>query len=253
MTMQDIISKVQKLRRLATSSNVHEAAAAAAAADRLIQEHRLHESEIEAQAGAVEEKPTEDFEPLIVGTRTHTATWRYRLALNLAHHYDVACYSSWRKNASGQVDRTLHLIGRKSDVETMRYQDAYFTLEIERLARASGLRGRAALNSFRLGAVSGLFEAMRASKQAVMQEARQDASVSKQSAAIVLASRYGDAKSARDKLHPDLKGGRAVPSNVSNYEAFSAGRRAGAGLYTGGQIAGGGTGRALGPGGKVSP
>ncbi len=250
MTMQDIISKVQKLRRLATSSNVHEAAAAAAAADRLIQEHRLHESEIEGQAGAVEEKPTEDYEPLIVGTSTHTATWRYRLALNLAHHYDVACFYGWRKNlASGQVDRTLHLIGRKSDVETVRYQDAYFTLEIERLARTSGLRGRAALNSFRQGAVAGLLEAMRASKQAVMQEARADAN--KQSAAIVLASRYAESKTAMDKLHPDLKSGRALPSNVSNYDAFAAGRRAGAGLYTGGQIAGGGATRVLGSGGSL--
>src|SRR2546421_209940 len=50
MTNEAVIEKVRKLRALATSQNAHEAAAAAAAADKLIQEHRLSEAELHAHA-----------------------------------------------------------------------------------------------------------------------------------------------------------------------------------------------------------
>ena len=58
-TVEEVIAKVQKLCRLATSTNVHEAAAAAAAADRLIQEHDLAEAQLQSEGVTGAEAPTD--------------------------------------------------------------------------------------------------------------------------------------------------------------------------------------------------
>lgn len=244
MNIQDVLEKVRKLRALATSANVHEAANAAAAADRLIQEHRLHESQIEASTpDASREKAEESPDPLGFGARVQG--WRWRLAVLLCAHYEVACYSSWRNG-----ERTLHMVGRKSDVETVRYQVAYFTTEIDRLA-AQHTRigeGRAFFNAFRLGAVSGLIEAMAVEKRdAVTHTASGPIRGVGRQAAMVLVSRAKEARAEMERHHDFAKGGGPSWGRARDERGYSSGKRAGSGLSAAGKARlGGGSGRLLG-------
>lgn len=228
MNIKDVIEKVRKLRALATSSNVNEAANAAAAADKLIQEYRLQEAQLESEGHAANEKPEEDGEPLFFGARVQG--WRWRLASLLARHYDVACYSSWMRDARGNNSRTLHMIGRKSDIETSRYQIAYFAIEIDRLAGATMKgRGKRGANAFRLGAVQGVYNAMYEAKRATQQAAPINSQGS--SAAMVLADRSKESRAEMAKRHPDLRrGGGPNISAASDGDAYNAGERAGRGL-----------------------
>jgi hypothetical protein len=52
--LESVIAKIKALRALATSSNVHEAAAAAAQAEALLQKHRLDEAALEASSAPTE-------------------------------------------------------------------------------------------------------------------------------------------------------------------------------------------------------
>src|SRR4029079_8147154 len=88
-----LIAKIQKLRALASSANVHEAAAAAAAAERLIQEHNLSEAEVATGAGD-EDEPVEASE--IAGTMKQLETWKGELFHFLLKAYQCSGY--WQRS-----------------------------------------------------------------------------------------------------------------------------------------------------------
>lgn len=213
MTTQDIIDRIRKLRRLATSSNEHEAATAAAIADKLIQEHRLEEAAIEGDEHAtipIEEDP-EFFD---LGRRVNS--WQWYLYTRLIHHYDVAGYSSWRKG-----NRTLHMIGRKDDIDIVKFQCAFFTAEINRLAlHVAGGQGRSALNSFRLGAVQGILQALREAKAAAMAQAST-------STAMVLVNRKKEADDALNAKFPEMKNAQEPNVNIRDGLMYARGVAAG--------------------------
>ncbi len=78
------MEKVRKLRALATSSNIHEAAAAAALAEHLLHEHELEEADVPATNG---EEPRERAELAGEYLDSHGANvtrWRSMLANYLA-------------------------------------------------------------------------------------------------------------------------------------------------------------------------
>lgn len=240
VSIASVLEKVRRLRALATSANIHEAANAAAQADRLIQEHRLEESQIEATSGEPAEKPSESPDPITFGRRVQG--WRWRLAVRLCSHYDVASYSSWR-----QGERTLHMVGRKSDVETVRYQVAYYTIEIERLAQSqkpgSWNGGRSFFNAFRLGAVVGLLEAMATEKRETIEASRAPAATHR--AAMVLVNRRDESRAELEKHHPKLRRGGPSHGSTSDAAGFNAGKRAGAALNKNGKRIEGGSTRLL--------
>ena len=68
--LDKVISRIQKLQKLSTSSNVHEASAAAAEAQRLMTEHRISEASIATDASIVDETVTEVEILRDTGTRT---------------------------------------------------------------------------------------------------------------------------------------------------------------------------------------
>lgn len=211
MALQDIIDRVRKLRKLATSSNVHEAATAAAIADKLIQEHRLEEAAIEGDEHlSIEEDP----EYLDFGSRVNS--WQWYLYTRLIAHYDVAGYASWR---SGH--RTLHMIGRKDDIEIARFQCVYFATEINRLAvLIAGGTGRSGLNSFRLGCVRGILEAIAEAKRAAMAGASQ-------STAMVLVNRKKEADDALNTKFPNMRAAPEPTAHARDAAMFFQGVKAG--------------------------
>jgi hypothetical protein len=227
--MSQVIDKIQKLRRLATSSNVHEAAAAAAAADRLIQEHGLEEAQLESEGKASGEKATLESEP-VASWSGLTPGWQLSLGALLSDHYECACFRD-RVRKFGDTGKTerLRIAGRPSDVATVRYMFAWLVLEIERLAhdqKPVGLSGAEIVgfrNSYRHGAVQGVISAMRSAKASAQKQAT--------SAAIVLVnSRKAEANDVLAKAEPNLRAGRST-SRGSHGDAFSAGFRDGQNLH----------------------
>lgn len=154
--MSNLIEKVKRLRALGQSSNVHEAAAAAAAAERLIQEFNLSEADLI-------DSPTD----YIPGRRTadtfgrRVPGWKQWLAGLLSRAYQCKIITDYQHGA-------IYIWGREADLDTFQYQYAWFTIEIERLVKrqATG-KGKSYADAFRKGAVSAISEAIKASTASV--------------------------------------------------------------------------------------
>jgi Protein of unknown function (DUF2786) len=192
VNIQHVIDKVRKLRQLATSSNPHEAEAAARVAERLLTEHKIAEAELEAEAPGSREPVIED----TMGIFIDGDKWKSHMLFRLATHYDVTNYYTHRARK-----KNVTLIGRASDIATVKYQYAFFASEIERLTRTSGYAGRRALNAFRVGCSIGILRALEEAKKASMEGAST-------STAMVLVGRYDEAERERDRLHPNLRTNR---------------------------------------------
>lgn len=219
-----IIEKIKKLRMLSQSSNLNEAANASAAAERLIQEHRIAEAEL--SAGAEDEEPETDY--LIEGT-IRAITWRGQLITSLAECYSCCAYQT---SKTGIEQVVYALVGAPSDLSIVKAQYAFLTLEIVRLSNLAGLvPGKRAKNSFYLGAVYGIRDAMLAANQA----ARQQASAEYGSALVRLDARLARAEAA---LPPNLRSSKKTSSIDQN--AFGAGKTAGGAIHRGSSLGTGG-------------
>jgi Protein of unknown function (DUF2786) len=267
--IQRIIEKVQKLRKLARSDNIHEAEAAAAAADRLIQEHGLAEAQLEAQGQQVAEPVAEDATPLAAWHRA--STWQRILASGLIRHYDCATYLYWdykNCNSVGNPALAQKVIGRASDIALVRYMWSWLSVEIERLAQLHKGNGRSWLDSFRRGAVNGVLNKLFENKQKVRDEAAAKAKVAEEilkvvnpaataaqpagsSALALYDKRKEDAKAKLYELHPDIKKqdersrGGSHFRGASNYDGFSQGRAAGGNIHVGASLGSSGSAKAL--------
>lgn len=193
-----VLDKVRKLRRLSTSTNLHEAAAAAAVADRLIQEYRLEEAALE-EAGGTADEPMDDPDPVLRFGRKR-ATWQRVLLMAVCSHYDCATYLI----RTGEGRWLGKVVGRPTDILCVREMLAYVASEIDRLAVSlMDGRGRTAHAAFRQGAAYGVWEALKASKAAAV-------AAVPQSTALVLASRRDLAEAVLHR-RSDLRRGRLLP------------------------------------------
>ncbi len=171
MDRENLIEKVRKLRNLSTSSNLNEAAAAARAAEKLIQEHCLEEAEFELAEGS-QEFVVEDGLPLTDWNERQTV-WQNVLLTVLSTAY--TCEGIIKTNHLGKVG--FYAIGRPADIATMRYQYAYFVVEMTRLAHLMAPKtltrggGKHWHKSFYLGGVQAIRESLVSAKQEVRQQA----------------------------------------------------------------------------------
>lgn len=232
-----VIAKVRKLRNLATSANVHEAATAAALADKLIQEHGLAEAQLEADGQEVGEKPEEAADPTI-SWRGQVPAWQSVLASFLSRHYDCAPYRTHGRDTSGRRYEAQRVVGRPSDVQTLRYMLAWLLTEIERLTQAEpkGL-GRSYYNAYRMGAVAGVRSSMTASKDAARTQATS-------AALVVFDNRQALAEAALKASHDDLKAARSR-GTIGDADGFNRGQAAGKKIHTGKVVGDGGGQRVL--------
>jgi hypothetical protein len=151
-TREEVIQKIQKLLRLAQSDNIHEAALAAAHAQRLMEEHRIEQASLDYEPDRESEEEVEDFSmkgaPLDAADHSVSA-WRGRLGVIVADSQQCKVYYI---NVGGRKE--FHIIGRPTDVEAVRYLYAYLKREIERLCQRDGKGcGMVWRNQFRMGAV----------------------------------------------------------------------------------------------------
>lgn len=222
MTISSVIDRVKKLLALSKSSNAFEAAAAANAANKLIDQHRLSESELETSD---HESIIQDPNPLYESGRL--TKWRSTLAVVLAKHYGCATY-----NSKGRRSNIFKLIGRKSDIEIVNYMFAWLSSEIERLSSSASKaqkldrsEGKIFSNSFCLGAVEGIKEQLQAS--------RKEAAAQATSGALVkLDQRFTEADEFMRNLL-NLKQVKSYSKSSIDYGAYNSGKTKGQNIHLG--------------------
>ena len=220
--LSSVIERVQKLLALSKSSNPNEAANAAAAANKLIDQYRLSEADITTEQG--ETDPLVEDDGYIYETGKITP-WKAALVRTLAAHYGVAHFNAIHYPEGRKVSR-FKLLGRKSDIEITRYMFSWLMMECQRLAnaQAKGL-GRVFAASYCEGFVNGVAIQLHSSRQ----EAQKTAT----SAAIVkLDARL---KESTDFMYTNynLRKAKAVSQGQRDMRAFVAGEQQGKNIHLG--------------------
>jgi hypothetical protein len=223
---ENLLDKVRKLLRLAErTTNEGEAAAAAGAAQRLIERHRLDVASIDL--GEAHEAPVEAPEQTVLDGaegRRNKCAWRGSLASGVARAN--ACRVYW-------TGPRLQIVGAPSDVATVRYLYAYLVREIDRIADTKS-GGKAWLHAWRMGAVSTVSQRLREAREEARREARAEAQASGGAggAAIVRVNagiaRIERAESAVEAVMAAMKMRKGKPTKVRAWGAYEQGRADGA-------------------------
>lgn len=164
--MNPLLTKIRALRELARrNDNPNEAAAAAAQAERLCQEHRISEATLDA-AGPVE-GPT----VLEVDQWDRIDLWRSYLLSDLAKLHGCALVYL---RPEGKRGYEAVAYGDATDLEVLKELYEWHTAEIERLA-ATIAKSPRAYKSFCVGASEGIREAMAEAEKAARRTATSSA------------------------------------------------------------------------------
>jgi hypothetical protein len=231
-----ILNKVKDLLSLSEGAgNVNEKASAYKLAQKLLAKHRLTMADIEASGVSTDKESVEvSSEPLYEGKRM--ITWLGILASGIAANNDCAVY--W----SGGKVRRLTILGRKSDVEIVRYLYDTVSAQILSFCKVALRRnggGKTFSNNFKLGAANVVIQRITEATK----EVEQDYAGSR---AMVLVKRdRAELESAKAKL--GLRSKAAVKARFSP-DGYAAGRAAGArvNLTRGGLGSSGGSAKRLG-------
>ncbi len=225
--MQTIIDKINKLRQLSTSNNIHEAAAAAAAANKLIDQYRLSEADLELTSQKSEEEIEEDSE---IAYETGKITeWKRLLLTYISNHYGCYLYNNIDRTTGRKVSK-YKLIGRRSDIAITKYMFNWLLLECSRLSlqEAKG-KGRVYVASYCLGFTHGV------NKQ--LQSSRQEITTTASNALVKLNNRRTEAELFAFKNISGLKSIRASSSASLNHAGYFAGNEKGKNIHLGATIA----------------
>lgn len=229
MSTSAIIEKVQKLLALSHSANANEAAAAAAAANRLIDQYRLSEADLEIQ-GQTEEPLEEDAGYIYESGRI--TPWKRTLVHVLVNHYGLSHWNDTSYKTGRKVSR-YRLIGRKSDITVAKYMFAWLTSECQRLSaiEAAGM-GRVYVASYCDGFVNGVATQLKSSRQEVAAQAS--------SAALVkIDQRAEEAKKFMYQLHDNLVYKKQTSLRQTDALAFYRGEARGKSIHLGQSLGGG--------------
>ena len=165
MPHSKILDRIRKLLALSKSSDLNEAANAAAHAQRLIAKHRINTASLaeEPEGVALHDDPLDE------GARV--TQWKLELAMVVAEAN--GCRVIVLKD--GRYS-TIQIVGANEDIGIVRALYAWLTKEVQRLTRASKLRGRDKLDNFRMGAIAaieqGLAEANEAARKIGLKDAK---------------------------------------------------------------------------------
>lgn len=196
--MNEVIDKARRLLQLRDrAATPGEAQAAARALAKMLDKHRISIAELEMRGDQDAEPMSADKqEPLLRYKRL--PLWKKDLVRALCEHYGVACWRNGRvrgydHHGRRRVSYAMHMCGRKSDMDMVRYMFAWLSAETECLSRqeCAGL-GSVSHNSWRRGFVAGIKKQLRM--------ARDDVAEQNSDAALVLRRRRDDASDVMRKL-----------------------------------------------------
>ena len=208
--LSSLIAKINKLRALAeNNSNLNEAEAARAAADKLIQAHRIEAAELDAAKGV--DPNADPFVSLPIHEGGRRTLWRESILSALATHYGFAYYFSSSRKTVVRKEKLVQerscnyiAVARKSDYEIASFMFQWITSELERLSRwHNGGKGVAAGKSWLDGAAVGVA----AQYRKLNADMRAQAATS---AAMVILSRPDAARKEMERQHPRLRTGAAI-------------------------------------------
>ena len=228
-----ILRRIRHLKQLGTSSNVNEAAAAIAAAQRLMAQYQIEELELEAEEGTpVEEVVEEEVER--AGRRV---PWRQTILFALSNANSCKAYITY---GGGRAVSTV--VGPKSGLATVRYMQSYLVREVNRIcdleAKGNVYADRSWRNSFRLGAAAELSRRIREAVREVRAETKAKAlATGLPSTALARIDQL--AARVAEKLPKNLK--QLPRATVGDHSGYSSGAAAARNINLGG-------GRALGKG-----
>lgn len=223
-----VIAKVKALLALSNGNpNVNESVAAALAANKIMQAHRLSLAEVEASG----QKASEDFITIGVYHGGRRSNWRELLLWTLCTNYGGAWYIIPVNRNAGVEQGALCIVAKESDAKIIEYMFAHLSREVERLCDVHcHKKGRAAAASWKVGCAEGISQQFSAMRE---QEKREEANST--SAAIVLLSNRG--KEANDYLTNVVlgnKGGKAKGlTGGRDYDARMNGRAVGRSMSLG--------------------
>jgi len=166
MDTQALLTRIRKLLGLATSSNVHEAAAAAAQAQLLIERHRLAHL---LEPAATDADPLTDGADAPLESARRPRRWKAALACGLAEVNGCVAYSVQR---GGETE--LRVAGRASDRAVVASVWTWLVPRIEWLSATHGEgRNRAWHDAFRVGAADAVVERLKKAGAALEPELAQ--------------------------------------------------------------------------------
>lgn len=213
MSIQKVIDRIKKLTALSTSSNAHEAAAAAAEAQRLMTEYRIAEAQLEADGQAVDETVYgEDILNLTGAKRPQN--WLIRLASGCAraNNCRITIVASTHYGRKGAIN----LFGRKDDINATKYIYSMLVNEINRLGKEFNAHDKGATHAFKLGAAVAIVDRLIGQKHASMKQAS--------STALIVINKAD--KAAQDHVNRIITGTYHM-AGTSNTSAFNQGKEAG--------------------------
>lgn len=224
MSISNIVDRVNKLRSLTQSTNVHEAAAAAAAANKLIDQYRLIEADLETTETL---EPIEEDVDYIYETGKVTR-WKSALISTLVKHYGLTWWNDCSYATGRQVSR-FRLVGRRSDITIAKYMFAWLQAECLRLsedeARGRGY-GRVYVASYCDGFVLGIRDQLEASRKEVWKDASS-------SALVKLDERQLEANNWLASMRPNLRIKKQYSKRQVDPYALNRGKQAGASVHMG--------------------
>ena len=187
MNRRTLIERVRKLRNLASSTTEHEAKAAARAAEKMIQTHRLEQAELLEDDGSVVSDE--------IAQLGMIPTWVNNLIVTLQQCYQ--CDGFYERTSRRSVRYVGY--GRAEDLEMLKMQFAWFSAEVGRLtAFNAGGRGLRYMNSYRIGVVQGL--------RMVLLEEQKAAHVKASKPALVrIEARQAEAAAAMREAEPTVR------------------------------------------------
>ncbi|GAF70725.1 unnamed protein product, partial [marine sediment metagenome] len=196
--LEEVQEKIRKLLALADNNpNANEAAAAAGAAQRLMERYRIDQisyrlthDDADGGSGDSNSEPiSQSDEPLDSAGRL--SQWRINLADALARangcriwilHQRIPKWNERQGRYRDSSRKEITMAGRKADISIIRYMYDYLVKEIDRLCKNwcydqsfSRRDGRTAGNNFRLGAVEIVRNRMMKARNEARDAARKEA------------------------------------------------------------------------------
>jgi hypothetical protein len=159
----------------------------------------------------------------------------------VAEYYFCNLFTKSILRQGKKTGKSLLLIGKKTNTEVARQMFSYLTAAIERMVKKqTSLKGRTALNSYRLGVVITLQERFKEMKEKAMREGIRSQNITCN--ALVVQDLYAQNQALIEQYLSGCKIGKGRSSaSVIDPFALSVGKRDGHGISLNEQVEGQGT------------
>lgn len=223
-TRDNVVEKIKKLLKLSESTNPNEAASAAAKAQELMDRFEIETAALQnaATPDLSSKELIEEFNDFEQGGRIET--WRGYILNSLCETNHCKTYKMRQKHENTY----FRVIGKKTDVQTVRYMYACLIQVVEKLSFQHRGGGRRFIASYKAGAASAIankiLESKEKTKASVYQEASQQgahALMRIDNAMAVLKQKDNEMQKYLEDLN--IKAKRGVGARVTHASGYHAG------------------------------